>query len=137
MIPHNNIDNSINTKKYNFYNFLPFFLFQELKISINIIFLCFTVFNWFFQISKDQFYNLFFVHLLMCLVTDCMKDVFMQIKSGHSDYLWNQRLFKIITQMGSKMIEAKNIKVGSIIELSEGELSPVDCIILKVVNENN
>lgn len=35
------------------------------------------------------------------------------------------------------MVAAKNIQVGSIIELIDGELSPVDCIILKVENEND
>lgn len=98
MIPKNNINNSINTQKYTLFDFLPKFLFQELQISINIIFLSFCVFNWFFHINDNQFDNLFFIHLIYCLVTDAFKDLYLDIKSYRSDKLWNERKFTVLSQ---------------------------------------
>ena len=110
---------------------------QEMFITLNIIYMGFCVFNWFFLMGKGQLYNLYFIHLVMVIVIDFFKELVYGFLSLINDWKLNHRKYVIFKDEKLKKVNSQELSVGNVIVLEEGELAPVDMIVLRVESSSN
>ncbi|KAF8927612.1 hypothetical protein BGZ58_010284 [Dissophora ornata] len=123
------LHNRISTSKYNYFTFLPKFLFEQFSKYANIFFLFTACIQQIDGVSPTSRYTTA-VPLLLVLFATAVKEVMEDFKRHASDSETNARLSKVL--QGSAFVPKpwQDIGVGDIVRVEGGESIPADLILL-------
>ncbi|KAK3823106.1 MAG: hypothetical protein J3Q66DRAFT_330871 [Benniella sp.] len=123
------LHNRISTSKYNYFTFLPKFLFEQFSKYANIFFLFTACIQQIDGVSPTSRYTTA-VPLAMVLFATAIKEVMEDFKRHASDSETNARKSKVLH--GSQFVPRPwhGIKVGDIVRVEGGEPFPADLVLL-------
>ncbi|KAG0239791.1 hypothetical protein B0O80DRAFT_455041 [Mortierella sp. GBAus27b] len=123
------LHNRISTSKYNYFTFLPKFLFEQFSKYANIFFLFTACIQQIDGVSPTSRYTTA-VPLAMVLFATAIKEVMEDFKRHASDSETNARKSKVL--QGSQFVPRPwhAIKVGDIVRVEGGEPFPADLVLL-------
>ncbi|KAI8981510.1 hypothetical protein BDB01DRAFT_794396 [Pilobolus umbonatus] len=122
------MSNSISTAKYNLATFLPRFLYEEFSKSANIFFLFISGIQQIPNISPTSRYTTLLPLVIVLLIT-AVKEILEDYGVHKSDKDLNARKCKILE--GSEFVEKhwRELKVGDLVRIENGEFFPADLIL--------
>ena len=129
MYPASYISNRINNCKYNFFSFLPVFLYNEYRNFSNFYFLFVTL----LQIYKP--FRVGFIiadvgPLIVITSLSLLKEIWDEVKRKKKDKEINKEKFIKLTPKGEKQIFSQNIKEGDMLKIQKNQRVPADMILL-------
>nr|CAG8433905.1 14545_t:CDS:10 [Entrophospora candida] len=121
--------NRISTAKYNFFTFLPKFLYEQFSKYANLFFLFTACIQQIRDVSPtNQFTTL--ITLVVVLSATAFKEVIEDYKRHRSDGEVNQRKCQTLSGMAFIEKEWNGIKVGDIVRVEGGDFLPADLVLL-------
>ncbi|KAF9149918.1 hypothetical protein BG015_008273 [Linnemannia schmuckeri] len=123
------LHNRISTSKYNYFTFLPKFLYEQFSKYANIFFLFTACIQQIDGVSPTSRYTTA-VPLALVLFATAVKEVMEDFKRHASDSETNARKSKVL--QGSTFVPRAwhSIKVGDIVRVEGGEPFPADLVLL-------
>ncbi|GJJ67904.1 phospholipid-transporting ATPase [Entomortierella parvispora] len=123
------LHNRISTSKYNYFTFLPKFLYEQFSKYANIFFLFTACIQQIDGVSPTSRYTTA-VPLALVLFATAVKEVMEDFKRHASDSETNARTSKVL--QGSTFVPRSwhSIKVGDIVRVEGGESFPADLVLL-------
>ncbi|KAL3105938.1 hypothetical protein niasHT_024995 [Heterodera trifolii] len=129
-------DNEISTCKYNVFTFFPRFLLEQFRRYSNVFFLIIAVLQQIPEVSPTGRYTTA-VPFLIILAVSALKEIFEDIKRRRMDIEVNNYEVELLDSFGSvcnggriRMAKWKELHVGQIIRVSEGQFFPADIVLL-------
>jgi phospholipid-translocating ATPase len=125
----------INTK-YTWFNFVPIVLFNQFKFFFNLFFLIVAL-SQFVDSLRVGFLISYIGPLVFVLVITMVKEAYDDAKRANRDSELNGRLYKKIDVKAglAPMTASKDLQVGDIIQINEGERVPADIVLLKTTEK--
>ena len=129
MYPLSYLSNRINNCKYNFFSFLPVFLYNEYRHFSNFYFLFVTL----IQIYKP--FRVGFIiadvgPLIVITTLSLLKEIWDEIKRKRKDKDINKEKFIKLTCKGEEEVLSENIKEGDFLIIKKNQRVPADMILL-------
>jgi len=125
--------NEIKSTKYSLLSFLPVNLFEQLAPWIkpaNFYFLCIAVLQAFPSISTTQGRPSILLPLMIVVVISAIKDGLEDYGRAKQDYAKNNAEFKTLRSGHYQKIASKDLLVGDIVMIEDGQRVPADCVLL-------
>jgi len=122
--------NEISTAKYNFFTFIPKFLYEQFRRYANIFFLCIGLLQQIPGVSPTGKY-VTIVPLFVILTITAVKEMVEDIKRHKADRKVNHTKVKVLSDAG-KWIDKKwmEVCVGDILNIENSSFFPADLILL-------
>jgi len=122
--------NQISTAKYNFFTFIPKFLFEQFRRYANIFFLCIGLLQQIPDVSPTGKY-VTIVPLFIILFITAIKEAIEDVKRHRADQGINNSKIEVLDASGSWESRAwKNVCVGDIVKVVNTKFFPADLILL-------
>ncbi|XP_059157740.1 probable phospholipid-transporting ATPase IA isoform X3 [Physella acuta] len=121
--------NEISTAKYNVFTFLPKFLFEQFRKYANIFFLFIALMQQIPNVSPTGRYTTA-VPLMLILSVSAIKEIVEDIKRHRADGSLNNRATHVHRSNKWMEVKWKNVIVGDIVKIDDGEHFPADLILL-------
>ncbi|KAH9523120.1 Phospholipid-transporting ATPase IA [Bulinus truncatus] len=121
--------NHISTAKYNFFTFLPKFLFEQFRKYANIFFLFIALMQQIPNVSPTGRYTTA-VPLMLILTVSAIKEIIEDIKRHRADGSINNRLVAVHRNGKWQDIQWKDVLVGDIVRVDDGSYFPADLLLL-------
>ncbi|KAL3104659.1 hypothetical protein niasHT_022370 [Heterodera trifolii] len=129
-------ENKISTCKYNVCTFFPRFLLEQFRRYSNVFFLIIAVLQQIPEVSPTGHYTTA-VPFLFILSGSALKEIFEDIKRRRMDSEVNNYEVELLDSFGSvcaggqiRIAKWKELRVGQIIRVSEGQFFPADIVLL-------
>lgn len=122
-------DNSIRTSKYNYFDFLPRFLFEQFRKYANIFFLIISCFQQIPNVSPTGKFTTA-VPFFMILCVSALKEIFEDFKRHRADKATNQQKVEVIRNGGWQSVEWRHVQVGEFVRVVSGSFFPADIVLL-------
>ena len=131
--------NSISTSKYTCLNAIPLILFEQFSKMANIYFLIIAFFQIFKEISNSNGKPVILFPLFIVVAINGIKNFHEDWKRKKSDEKENNKITLIYNPKKRNFVKKKwkEVLLGDIIKVKEGEFFPADCIILNTSEESN
>ena len=131
--------NSISTSKYTYWNAIPKILFEQFSKMANIYFLIIAFFQIFKEISNSNGRPVILFPLSIVVTINGIKDFYEDWKRKKSDDQENNKRTLIYDANKRNFVKKKwkDVLLGDIIKVKEGEFFPADCVILNTSEESN
>ena len=126
--------NKIKTTMYTIFTFLPHSLYNQLKQFTNIYFIFLSILSWFPIISTLNPYSVF-VAVLFILVFSMSFDWAQDLKRYLSDKKVNNKKVKILRDGRILFLKAKEVLIGDMLFMEEGDGAMADCVLLSYKNK--
>lgn len=128
---HRFVDNVITTAKYNFFTFLPKFLFEQFRKYSNIFFLFIALMQQIPNVSPTGRFTTA-VPLAFILLVSASKEVFEDVKRHKADKLVNSTEVYVFNRFGRNFVKKKwkNVSVGDIVLVDQDNFFPSDLVLL-------
>ncbi|KAJ3221416.1 hypothetical protein HK099_003538 [Clydaea vesicula] len=124
------LHNSITTAKYNFFTFLPKFLIDQFSKYANLFFLFTACIQQIPEVSPTNRFGTV-VPLSMVLLASAVKELIEDAKRHTQDKTINQKKVKALAGNGGFVSKLwKDVVVGDIVRIENGEFFPADLILL-------
>ncbi|KAF9898782.1 hypothetical protein BX616_003618 [Lobosporangium transversale] len=123
------LHNRISTSKYNYFTFLPKFLYEQFSKYANIFFLFTACIQQIEDVSPTSRYTTA-VPLALVLFATAVKEVMEDFKRHASDSETNARKSKVLQGNAFVPKPWHSIKVGDIVRVEGGEPFPADLVLL-------
>jgi magnesium-transporting ATPase (P-type) len=125
-------NNTIKTSKYEWYNFLAFNLFEQMKTGSNIYFFIVGLLQMIQAISPTDQYPLIYIPLVFVLTLNALRDYIEETKRKKKDYEINHRQARRVVDNDSvEKIDQKELQVGDVIRVLNNEAFPADLVLLE------
>ncbi|CDR93704.1 phospholipid-translocating P-type ATPase, putative [Babesia bigemina] len=134
-IPRSFVWNGIKNTKYNVLTFLPYVLFEQFKVFMNLFYLLISLSQLIPDLAVESAIT-YFGPLALVLFVALLKEGCDDYKRYLRDREANSQKYEILTNEGIKEINAENITVGSIVKLSKNQRVPADMILLRSSEAN-
>ena len=123
--------NAISTAKYNFISFFPKFLFEQFRRYANCFFLAIGLLQQIPNVSPTGRY-VTLVPFMIILMLSALKEIVEDWKRHRADDKVNNATTNVLDKDKGKFIEKKwkDIHVGEIVKVSNGEFFPADLVVL-------
>ena len=134
-VPDHFCTNQLNNQKYNVFSFVPKVLYNEFKFFFNMFFLVIAL-TQFVPILKVGFLFTYIAPLAFVLTVTMIKEAFDDFGRYRRDKELNNLQYEVLvrSETGSGVITpiaSKDIKVGQIIKITQGQRIPCDLILFK------
>lgn len=128
---HRFVDNVITTAKYNFFTFLPKFLFEQFRKYSNIFFLFIALMQQIPNVSPTGRFTTA-VPLAFILLVSASKEIFEDVKRHTADKLVNSTEVYVFNRFGKNFLKKKwkNVSVGDIVLIDQDNFFPSDLVLL-------
>lgn len=124
--------NKIRTNKYTILSFLPLNLLDQFSKLANIYFLFIGLMQMIPSISISSGKPVIYMPLLVIVAITAIKDIFEDLKRYRQDQVENNKPVQIIDIFGQVLKKTwKDLLVGDIIKISNGEFFPADILVLQ------
>ncbi|KAI8508816.1 Phospholipid-transporting ATPase IA [Branchiostoma belcheri] len=121
--------NKISTAKYNFFTFLPKFLFEQFRRYANAFFLFIALLQQIPDVSPTGRYTTA-VPLLFILLVAAIKEIVEDYKRHRADDLVNRREVLVLRNGQWVSLYWTQVEVGDIVKVTNGHFFPADLIIM-------
>ncbi|KAF6036994.1 ATP8A1 [Bugula neritina] len=121
--------NQISTGKYNFFTFIPRFLFEQFRKYANIFFLFISCLQQIPGVSPTGRYTTV-VPLVFILILSALKELVEDIKRHTEDSKVNNSKVLVLKDKQWVTVKWRDLKVGDMIKLTDGSLIPADTLLL-------
>lgn len=133
--------NSISTSKYNFFTFIPKFLFEQFQKYSNIFFFFIVLMQQIPDVSPTGRFTTL-IPLLFIMGASMIKEIIEDFKRRKSDSFLNNKLANVLhshefSQPEWKGVKWKNLMVGDVVKISAGEQFPADLFLLASSEPNS
>ena len=125
--------NAIKSTRYSILSFLPVNLFEQLAPWIkpaNFYFLCIAVLQAFPSISTTQGRPSILLPLFIVITISAVKDAVEDYGRAKQDWLKNNEKFKTYRKGHFHHVTSKELLVGDLVMIEDGQRVPADCILL-------
>ena len=125
--------NALRSTRYTLLTFLPVNLFEQLAPWIkpaNFYFLCIAVLQAFPSISTTQGRPSILLPLLIVIIISAVKDALEDYGRWKGDWQKNNEQYKTYHRGHFHLAHSKDLLVGDIIMIEDGQRVPADCILL-------
>ncbi|KAG9511340.1 putative phospholipid-transporting ATPase IF, partial [Fragariocoptes setiger] len=124
-------NNELVTSKYTFLNFLPKNLFEQFRRLANFYFLCMAIVQTLAPFSPIG-PSTSLIPLTFVVATTAIKQAYEDYLRHKLDVEINNRLVRVLNKSSKELttIKSKNIRVGDIVYVTNGEEIPCDMILL-------
>ncbi|ELP94432.1 hypothetical protein EIN_047150 [Entamoeba invadens IP1] len=127
--------NFISTKKYNFFSLFPKIIVEHFYRLTFVYFIFISILCFIPSLERGrETMTSVCAPLVFLIILSLLRDFFEQLKQYKDDVFENSKKAKILTENGTRLVEWQSIKEGNIIEISENEMMPCDCVILDKTN---
>lgn len=127
--------NRISTAKYNFFSFLPKFLFEQFRRYSNIFFLFIALLQQIPNVSPTGRYTTA-VPLIFILMVSAIKEIIEDIKRHRADDAVNKSKVLALRSGQWSLIRWANVAIGDIIKVTNGQFFPADLVLLSSSEPN-
>jgi phospholipid-transporting ATPase len=123
--------NKISTTKYNLFTFIPKFLFEQFRRYANCFFLAIVLLQQIPDVSPTGRYTTL-LPLTIILLLSALKEIVEDWKRHRADNTVNNTAISVFDERKGqfKTVKWKDIRVGEIVKVSNGEFFPADLILL-------
>jgi phospholipid-transporting ATPase len=121
--------NYISTAKYSVFTFLPKFLYEQFQRYANIFFLFAAAIQQIPGVSPTSRFTTIVPLSIVLAATGC-KEAFEDIKRYLSDKEMNNRHVKVLRDGEFATIRWRDVKVGDILRVENGDFFPADLVVL-------
>lgn len=129
--------NRITTTKYNPFNFLPKFLFEQFRKVTNIFFLGIAIITFIPTISPVQPYTSI-VPLAFILVVTAIREGYEDFNRLRADHKANNKKYMVLQTDGTKKeCRSRDLLAGDIVYLEKNSTLPADVLLLKTALEES
>lgn len=123
--------NEIKTTRYEWYNFLPYNLMNQMRNGSNIYFFVIGLLQMIRMISPTDGYPIIFVPLTFVLSLNCLRDLIEERKRRNKDYEINHRVCHRALDFDATLrVFQKEIQVGQVLKINKDETFPADLVLL-------
>ena len=125
--------NAIRSTRYSILSFLPVNLFEQLAPWIkpaNFYFLCIAVLQAFPSISTTQGRPSILLPLFIVITISAVKDAIEDYGRAKQDWQKNNEKFKTYRKGHFQHVTSKELLVGDLVMIEDGQRVPADCILL-------
>ncbi|KAJ3022211.1 hypothetical protein HKX48_006733 [Thoreauomyces humboldtii] len=123
------LHNSISTSKYNAITFLPRFLFEQFSKYANLFFLFTAIIQQIGDLSPTNRYGTV-IPLSIVLAATAAKEIMEDLRRHQQDADTNARSVKVLSGSQFVVKQWRDIVVGDILRIENGEFFPADMILL-------
>ncbi|XP_023214433.1 probable phospholipid-transporting ATPase IA [Centruroides sculpturatus] len=127
--------NRISTAKYNFFSFLPKFLFEQFRRYSNIFFLFIALLQQIPNVSPTGRYTTA-VPLIFILTVSAIKEIIEDIKRHRADDAVNKSKVLALRNGQWSLIRWAKVAIGDIIKVTNGQFFPADLVLLSSSEPN-
>lgn len=126
----NYTDNSIATAKYNFFTFIPKFLFEQFRKYANIFFLFIALMQQIPNVSPTGRYTTA-VPLICIMFVSAVKEIFEDIKRHRADHSVNSTIVSVlnIARQSFTLKKWKDVNVGDLVLVDKDHFFPSDLVL--------
>ena len=125
--------NALKSTRYTLLSFLPVNLFEQLAPWLkpaNFYFLCIAVLQAFPSISTTQGRPSILLPLLIVIIISAVKDALEDYGRWRGDWQKNNERYKTYHRGHFHLAHSKDLLVGDVIMIEDGQRVPADCILL-------
>uniref|UniRef100_A0A0N5AVX2 Phospholipid-transporting ATPase n=1 Tax=Syphacia muris TaxID=451379 RepID=A0A0N5AVX2_9BILA len=130
------VSNAISTCKYNIWTFIPKFLKEQFRQYNNLYFLLIVLLQQIPEVSPTGRYNTA-VPFALVLLASAVKEIYEDIKRKKSDVRANDTITTVFRRSGWRQIKWKDVSIGDILKIYEGEIFPADLLMISSSNSDN
>ncbi|ORM39849.1 putative phospholipid-transporting ATPase IIB [Babesia sp. Xinjiang] len=134
-IPRSFVWNGMKNTKYNVFTFLPYVLYEQFKVFMNLFYLLISLSQLIPDLAVESAIT-YFGPLALVLFVALLKEGCDDYKRYLRDKEANSQKYEILTAEGIKEINAENITVGSVVKLTKNQRVPADMILLRSSEAN-
>ncbi|KAK1442221.1 putative phospholipid-transporting ATPase [Babesia gibsoni] len=134
-IPRNFTWNGMKNTKYNVFTFLPYVLYEQFKIFMNLFYLLISLSQLIPDLAVESAIT-YFGPLTLVLFVSLLKEGCDDYKRYLRDREANSQKYDILTEKGIKEVNAEKITVGTIVKLKKNQRVPADMILLRSSEAN-
>ncbi|EDO05959.2 phospholipid-translocating P-type ATPase flippase family protein [Babesia bovis T2Bo] len=134
-IPRSFVWNGMKNTKYNVFTFLPYVLYEQFKVFMNLFYLLISLSQLIPDLAVESAIT-YFGPLTLVLFVALLKEGCDDYKRYLRDREANSQKYEILTEDGIKEINAESITVGSIVKLKKNQRVPADMILLRSSEAN-
>ncbi|GIX66375.1 aminophospholipid-transporting P-type ATPase [Babesia caballi] len=134
-IPRSFVWNGMKNTKYNVLTFLPYVLYEQFKVFMNLFYLLISLSQLIPDLAVESAIT-YFGPLALVLFVSLLKEGCDDYKRYLRDREANSQTYEILTEDGIKEIHAEKITVGSIVKLRKNQRVPADMILLRSSEAN-
>lgn len=121
--------NAVSNAKYTAFSFLPVILFEQFKFFFNLYFLLVAL-SQIIPPLRIGYLSSYVVPLAFVLTVTMSKEAWDDILRRRRDRESNTELYEIVDSE-SRLVQAQNLKVGSLVHIHKDQRIPADMILLK------
>ena len=139
-MPGHFVTNRMNNQKYNILTFIPKVLYNEFKFFFNLFFLVIAL-SQFVPFLKVGFLFTYIAPLAFVLVVTLIKEGWDDFNRFRRDKNLNNEAYAVLARQEQGLgrivpIASKDIKVGHIIKITQGQRVPADLILFKTTERS-
>ncbi|KAK1934776.1 putative phospholipid-translocating P-type ATPase [Babesia divergens] len=134
-IPRNFVCNGVKNTKYNVVTFLPYVLYEQFKVFMNLFYLLISLSQLIPDLAVESAIT-YFGPLTLVLFVSLLKEGCDDYKRYLRDREANSQKYEILTPNGINEVNAEKITVGSIVKLRKNQRVPADMILLRSSEAN-
>lgn len=122
--------NVVRNQKYSIISFIPWVLFQQFAVFLNLYFLVMAISQFIPSIRIGYLYT-YWAPLAFVIAVTMLREAYDDIKRYLRDKELNSQLYKILTYDGIKMVPSSHLKVSDVIIIEKNQRVPADIVLLK------